>query len=109
MGCCLGASAAADGGPDPQTVEVSLPDNSRLRVGLASPGLVFSILATHGDGAVLVDSQSRAAFNEAHLFGAWGLGGDAGGGGERGSTIKSRCSLRTVVVYGGSNDALRDG
>lgn len=116
--------------PDPVLKEVALGDGSSLTVGVASDSLAYCLLVASGEVAVFLDAQPRAAFDRAHVHGAWCLDGASGGGGSSSSSsggpaaaeaahdaaLRARCSLRSVVVYSSSaqtqgderiNDVLR--
>ena len=78
MGCSHGAPAipVAKGvaaRPDPETREVTLPapdgvgGGPPLRVGLASPSLVYCLLAAGGDGVIVIDARPHPAYDRGHL------------------------------------------
>lgn len=119
-------SSAARGAPplrpDPEAKAIALKEgDASVQVGLVSASLAYCMLVAHAeDSTVFLDAQPRGAYDKGHLHGAWCLADAAAStapapspDGRAGppaweAALRTRCSLRAVVVYGKNGKALSD-
>jgi len=86
----------------PQHTKVRV-DDVECQVSIISASVAASILLTHtgGEAVAVLDARPKEAFQRCHIRSAWNIDASPGQVDEQLQVaLKSRCGLRSIVVYG---------